>query len=394
VEELRLYPAHPPDFPERPGFGFPVRFRIETAEDAAFQSTHVVLDASSDDYVNPADNAVIVPLNGLKGRYWRMTATKLWERSQDYVFALAEVEVLSSGVNTAPTAVVTSLDETRTQAWHASMLVDGHTSLGRIVPWSVWLQGLSRRAALESDLAVLKAEHSVLLARRQQHWILGGAVTVLLVLMAGAVLHFRQRVQQRRSLVALRRQIARDLHDEIGSSLGSISLISELAIREGDVSALHEVHRLSREAAESMRGIIWLVRETGAPTLQRLVETMRQTASSLLAGIDWDLRTSSHADEISPPLDFHRHLFLFYKEAVHNIARHARARTVHVELAWAEGVLRLKIQDDGAGFDLGAEPAGSGLANLRHRALALRGKLNITSQPGCGTTILLEAPLP
>lgn len=393
VDELRLYPAHPPDFPERPGFGFPPRFKIETADDATFLNPRMVLDATGADFVNPADNAVVLPVNGLAGRYWRMTATRLWERSMDFVFALAEVEVLSAGRNVAAGGAVTSFDETHTQSWKTSLLVDGYTSLGRIVSWSDWLRGLSRRAELEASLAPLQQAHDAGLARRQQQWWLLGGALALAAVMAGVALHLRQRAQQRRLLVALRRQIARDLHDEIGSSLGSISLISELAMREGDTSALQEVHRLSREAAESMRGIIWLVRESGTPTLQRLVETMRQTAGSLLSGIHWELTAPDGGDAIAPPLDFHRHLFLFFKEAVHNIARHAKAGAVRIHLTWSGGILRLQVQDDGVGFDPLADATGSGLVNLRHRAEALRGTVNITSDPGEGTTIVLEAPL-
>jgi signal transduction histidine kinase len=391
ADELRLYPAHPTDFPERPGFGFPVRFRVEASDDPQFANPKLVFDAAASDYVNPADNAVIILAHGLAARYWRITATKLWERSKDYVFALGELEAWSKGTNVAPGAQVTSLDETRTPAWQAAMLVDGRTSLGQIVSWPDWLRGLSRRHDLDLQLAALQRSRESLVAARQRQWWLFGGIGALLAVILAVALHLRQRAQQRRSLAALRRQIARDLHDEIGSSLGSISLISELAMKDGDTSAFQEVHRLSREAAESMRGIIWLVRETGTPTLQRLLETMRQTAGSLLGGVQWELVAPEDGPVVSPPLDFHRHLFLFFKEAVHNIARHAQAKKVDMEMTWTARSLRLSIQDDGAGFDTSAPASGSGLANLRHRAEAVRGTLQVTSHPGQGTCIVLEA---
>lgn len=393
VDELRLYPTHPPDFPERPGFGFPVRFRIETDDTPAFQNPRMVFDATSSDFVNPADNALVIPLHSLPGRCWRITATRLWKRTQDFVFSLAELEIWSGGTNVALNSAVKSSDETRAPAWDTTKLVDGQTSLGQIVGLPHWLQGLSRRRELEQALTGLREQEKTLSAERQQQWLLLGGITLLAAAVGGVILHYRQRLQQRRSLASLRRQIARDLHDEIGSSLGSISLISELAMRDGDTAALQEVHRLSREAAESMRGIIWLVRETETPTLARLVETMRQTAATLLSGIAWELRAPQDDSKAAPSLDVHRHLFLFFKEAVHNIARHARARTALIEVDWTTSALRLRVSDDGAGFDPAAASPGSGLANLRHRAESLHGTLNIESQPGQGTILTLEVPL-
>ena len=81
-----------------------------------------------------------------------------------------------------------------------------------------------------------------------------------------SVLHSRR--LREREMESLRQRMARDLHDEIGSHLGSIRLMSELALRDGrDADSLEEIHRLAGEAAESMRGIIWLVREGDATKL-------------------------------------------------------------------------------------------------------------------------------
>jgi len=393
LDEVRLYSAHPPDFPERPGFGFPVRFRLEAGDDAAFAHPQVLLDASAADFVNPADNPVSVPGRGVTARYLRMTATRLWERAGDYVIALGELEAYSQGRNVASGAAVTSSDETKTPAWSGAMLVDGHTSLGAIQPWPQWLAQLSRRQELTAELAMLRSQQADFSMQRQKLWLVLAVAAIVLSAGIGLWLHRRQRLQQRRALNDLRRQIARDLHDEIGSSLGSIALMSELALRDGDQAAMQDIHRLSREAAESMRGIIWLVREPGLPTLERLVETMRQTSGSLLGGVAWDLHAPQDVAPPAPSLDFHRHVFLFFKEAVHNIARHAQAKTVRMDVTWTPQDFNLTLEDDGIGFDLARSCGGSGLENLRHRAAALHGRVEITSNPGHGTCIHLTVPL-
>lgn len=393
LDEVRLYPAHPPDFPERPGFGFPARFRVEISDDAAFAQARTLLDATNADFVNPGDNPVAIPASRMAGRFIRVTATKLWERTSDYVFALAELEAFANGKNVAGNGTVSSFDETKTAAWSAPMLVDGQTSLGAIAPWPQWLEQLSQRQTLTTELATLRqrlAEHRV---SRQATWLRVGVGALIIAIFFALLLQRRQKERQRRALIDLRRQIARDLHDEIGSSLGSIALMSELAMREDGSDTLHDIHRLSREAAESMRGIVWLVREPGIPTLERLAETMRQTTASLLGGVTWELRAPPEPAPPAPSLDFHRHVFLFFKEAVHNIARHARAKSVRIEVTWAPSIFTLTLHDDGIGFDPARASAGCGLDNLRHRAAALHGQVDISSSAGDGTRIRLTVPL-
>jgi len=127
--------------------------------------------------------------------------------------------------------------------------------------------------------------------------------------------------------------------------------------------------------------------------LGKLVEAMKQGAATLLTQTPWEmdierLDLSRHA-----PLDFHRHVFLFFREAVHNIARHAAARHVTIGLSQTADGFKLTIADDGRGFDATAISPGSGLANLKHRAEALRGCMELTSEEGRGTCVTLHAPL-
>jgi signal transduction histidine kinase len=92
-------------------------------------------------------------------------------------------------------------------------------------------------------------------------------------------------------------------------------------------------------------------------------------------------------------------VFLFFREAAHNIARHAQAAQVKIEARWDAKRFHLVIQDDGSGFDVDTVTAGNGLANLRHRAEVLGGTLQIRSfdcqsKPQAhGTQLTLDAPL-
>jgi signal transduction histidine kinase len=243
-------------------------------------------------------------------------------------------------------------------------------------------------AKLEQD-----RDHALITAQRRGAWIAGGMAGGLVS--AGGYMWIRARRARFRELAALQDRIARDLHDELGSHLGSITLMSGMAMRPGNdpAAAMADVNRLSREAAASMRGIIWLVREEGRPPLTRLGAALRQVADLILRGCDSTIRIEGTPPTAAAGLDVHRHVYLFFREAAHNIARHAKAVNVTVELTWGDRHLVLAITDDGQGFDPAGVVPGSGLANLRHRAEQLRGTVTIDSVPGAGTRIRLEAPL-
>ncbi|MEI9893296.1 MAG: discoidin domain-containing protein [Chthoniobacter sp.] len=158
LDEVRLYPARPKDFPARRGFGFPPRFRVEASDDASFAQPVVLFDQTQTDYVNPAENPVVIPVRDVRARFIRVTATKLWERTNDFIFALAELEVYSGGRNVALGVPVTSLDGIEAPSWSRRFLADGFNSQGRILEVETWLRGLSRRREIEHELGQLEAE--------------------------------------------------------------------------------------------------------------------------------------------------------------------------------------------------------------------------------------------
>jgi hypothetical protein len=128
LEEIRLVPARPTDFPDTPGFGFPIRFRVESFEEPDFGSPLLVADYSGEDFKNAGDNPVSVAASHKPARFVRVTATKLWERTSDYVFALSELQVLVDGTNAALGAAVTALDSIEEGRWAKKFLVDGFDS--------------------------------------------------------------------------------------------------------------------------------------------------------------------------------------------------------------------------------------------------------------------------
>lgn len=396
IDEVRLFPTHAPAFPERTAFGFPLRFRIEACDDAEGRVRRPIFSSGPEDMAPPGDNPVPVPAGGVRARFVRITAEKLWFRTGDHVFSLSEIAIIAQGRNAARGRPVTAIDDAKETYWSRESLTDGRVATGALLDWPTWMEGLAERHGREQRLAAWERQRQVALATAQHRAAWSAlAVVVAIVAIAGAAL-VRVRRARARELAALRERIARDLHDEIGSHLGSIALMSELALRpDAGVDlreSVAEIHRLACEAGTSMRGIIWLVREQGRPTLARLGEAMRQAADLLLRDVPHAVAIPAD-DGRTADLDCHRHVYLLFREAVHNCARHAQARQVDIALSWDAGRLTLVVADDGCGFDPATAIGGSGLANLRHRATAIGGRLAIASAPGRGTRITLEAPL-
>jgi hypothetical protein len=154
IETVRLIPARPTDFADTPGFGFPVRFRVEVSDDPAFVKREAISDHTGADFPNPGDQQFVVRPGGKKARFVRVTAEKLWKRTNDYVFALAELQVESDGKNVALGKAVTALDSIEAGRWGRRHLVDNFDSRHELPDASdpVTADLLARRSRLESEI--------------------------------------------------------------------------------------------------------------------------------------------------------------------------------------------------------------------------------------------------
>jgi signal transduction histidine kinase len=201
------------------------------------------------------------------------------------------------------------------------------------------------------------------------------------------------------ALEGIRTQIATDIHDDLGSGLAQIAILTEVAKRgapEPSLSTLDEVAKLARSMRDSMSDIVWAV-DPRRDRFSDLVQRMRQAAFNLLEAeglrVEFRAPESAEIEGIGLPPDKRRHLLLVLKESLANVARHARATKVVVDVRLEPGTLRLAVQDDGIGFDPGLDHRGNGLASLRRRAQALAGTIEIRSAPGQGTAIDVRVPL-
>jgi signal transduction histidine kinase len=214
------------------------------------------------------------------------------------------------------------------------------------------------------------------------------------------VLHL-YRVRQLLAIERVRTRIATDLHDDIGSSLSQISILSELVCHRLDTDdpkvaqPLREIATVSREMVAALSDIVWAINPRH-DRLSELTARMHRFALDVLGtrGIDLRFQADDCEEQRRTNSDFRREVYLIFKEAVNNSARHAGCTRAEVELRVEDGHLAVHIRDDGVGFEPSTASNGNGLVNMRRRAAGLGGELAVKSEPGRGTAVELSVPLP
>ena len=201
-------------------------------------------------------------------------------------------------------------------------------------------------------------------------------------------------------LERVRRRIATDLHDDIGSSLTQISLLSEVlnqridAAEKNITEPLGMIAETSRELVDSMSDIVWAINPK-KDTLSDLTGRMHRFAADVLMSANINFKWSApDADaEIAIGANVRREIFLIFKESINNMVKHSRATRADLEIRLGERRLELTLGDNGKGFDASAESDGHGLASIKERARGLGGDLEIISRTGKGTTVVLRVSL-
>lgn len=216
-----------------------------------------------------------------------------------------------------------------------------------------------------------------------------------------ALIYLFYRRRQRSHLLELRTHLAQDLHDDLGSDMSGISYSAFAAGRSGDAARMREtlqnISEQSGRLVEDMRDIVWSIHPDN-DSMEKMAARMRQYAAQALEsqGIDVHFSMAPQLRPLKMQPEARKHLYLFFKEALHNIARHAQCTRADVNLRREKNELLLEIRDNGRGFDTAAQTTGSGgngLRNLKQRAEVLGGKMEMDSRSGSGTSIRLRAPL-
>ncbi len=227
--------------------------------------------------------------------------------------------------------------------------------------------------------------------------ILAGSVATAGVASAvryGMVRRLRRKLQtleQREAVERERMRIARDLHDDVGSNLSSIVLLSQISEppSPADVS---DIRRIASETIDSLRDIVWFI-NPAFDSLSDMVVRMEAATNDLLHGIPHEFQSERIPPDVKLSPIFRRNVFPAFKETLHNAAHHARASEVEVAIRVAGGNFEFCVSDNGIGFVEAGVKLGNGLRSLRRRAADLGGEVTIESRPGHGTRVTFAAPL-
>lgn len=202
-------------------------------------------------------------------------------------------------------------------------------------------------------------------------------------------------------LAAVRQKIASDLHDDIGSTLNSISVYSEVASqqletnRENTVQLLKKMGAASRGMIDNMNDIVWAIHPKN-DQFENIIQRMQFFAAELLSGKNMLLvfNIDERSKRVKLSMEKRKNFYLIFKEAVTNAYKYSNAENVTVDITAESGWLDMQIYDDGSGFDPSARnPGGNGLTNMRSRSQEIGAELQITSIPARGTTVRLKLGL-
>ncbi|MDR2273181.1 MAG: histidine kinase [Sphingobacterium sp.] len=227
----------------------------------------------------------------------------------------------------------------------------------------------------------------------QSWWFL--SIVVFVILLGFYILH-RYRLHRLMEVHSLREKVARDLHDDVGSTLTSIHILSEVAKKnlsdEQHVvqSFLDRIGKNSSQMMQAMDDIVWSIKPDN-DLLQKIVARMREYATSILDPlmIQSTFTIDGNIRHIILDMEQRRNLFLIYKEALNNITKYAAATKVDISIRVEAAYIDLLIKDNGRGFDTSKPHSGNGLFNMEQRVKALGGTLKISSSAHLGTIIWL-----
>jgi signal transduction histidine kinase/ligand-binding sensor domain-containing protein len=215
-----------------------------------------------------------------------------------------------------------------------------------------------------------------------------------LSIMAIAFFIYKYRIRQVLQLQEIRNNISRDLHDDIGATLSSANITSSVIQRKSQdasqTALIMDLRQQLRDAQQALDDIVWNVNPKN-DTLEKMLARMRRYASELLdrSGIAYTIEFPEKTDHVKLNLEYRRDIYLIFKEAINNVAKHSGADQAHIALTYTDHTFVLLIKDNGQGFHAQTQTDRNGLSNMRKRTEAIKGKLQLRTQPGYGCEVEL-----
>ena len=206
--------------------------------------------------------------------------------------------------------------------------------------------------------------------------------------------------RMQRRMQSMRNKIASDLHDDVGSTLSSIGLYSEVGAKQVEQNPevvkgiLEKIASSSQRMMTAMNDIVWAIQsfgDQGESIRERLERTARERLNP--AGIDFEMNCDQRLDQLSFTIEARRNILLLFKEIINNAAKYSMAGKVIAEARFDNNDLILIISDNGKGFNPANRKPGNGIITMKNRAEELGGSIELNSSEGHGTRITITIPV-
>ncbi|HQI41677.1 MAG: hypothetical protein B6D44_15480 [Ignavibacteriales bacterium UTCHB2] len=211
---------------------------------------------------------------------------------------------------------------------------------------------------------------------------------------------YRYRLNQHLKLEKLRNRISIDLHDDIGSTLSSISILSDIVLhrkKEGDFDSkkiIRQINESSHYIMEKMDDIVWSINPKN-DSLEDLFARMKNIASRLFEAkeINYEINISPYIKNIHLSMEHRQHIYLIMKEAINNLIKYSDCSDAEISVSYQSHIMRIIIKDNGKGYDAQKSFYGNGLISMKKRAEAINANIEILSTLNKGTELILSVKI-
>lgn len=210
---------------------------------------------------------------------------------------------------------------------------------------------------------------------------------------------YRYQLNKKLEVERLRLRISRDLHDDIGSALTSINVLSKVALSKGGGNMeiggyLSQIKNAASDTMESMSDIVWAINPQN-DKLEAMTSRMKEFAAELCEAkqVELDFVLPKDAEKISLDAARRKNVFLIFKEAVNNAIKYSECTQLYIGIETESNRLHLEIRDNGKGFDTYKGKTGNGLKSMKERSELIGGQFAVFSKPGSGTSVKADIPV-
>ena len=225
-------------------------------------------------------------------------------------------------------------------------------------------------------------------------------ILAIVAIASGIYALYRYRLEQLLRLEKMRTSISSDLHDEVGATLSSISIYSNVAKKMADLDRgrskeyLDKIETSSLEMIDSMSDIVWSINPANDDP-GKMIQRMRTYAYEVLGAADIELhwKEDEQVEKQKMTMEQRKNFYLFFKEGINNAAKYSKAKALFVDLNCSRQHVSLRIKDNGIGFNTQERGNGNGLRNMQLRSKILKGQFQVTSSENTGTELVLTFPV-